>query len=124
MILIFIFTLCGCSKTNIGNYKKVELTFIQDDININVVLIDEEAERIVNILDNNKLQSPFLSGVPSCGFTKDVSIKVDSQTFAIACDKCETIQHMNSLRYFNISANDMEYIRSVFEKYGGYFPCI
>ncbi len=123
VILSIMVAVCGCSQTSVSEGADVTLTFIYGDKNINVTLEDSEAEKIIDILDGNNYY-PALSGVPSCGFDKNISLKVGGRTFAIACDTCNSIQDLGSLRYFDVPKEDMEYIHSLFEKYGGYFPCV
>ena len=123
MILVVLVSICGCSKTSVNKNSDVTLTFIYGEENISVTLEDDEAGKVVNILNGNNY-APFSSGVPSCGFDKNISLKVCGQTFAIACDTCNSIQDLGNLRYFDISQEDMDYIHSLFEKYGGYFPCV
>ena len=123
MILVVLVSICGCSKTSVNKNSDVTLTFIYGEENISVTLEDDEARKVVNILNGNNYD-PFSFSVPSCGFDKDISLKVGGRTFAIACDTCNCIQDFGNLRYFDIPKEDMEYIHSLFEKYGGYFPCV
>ena len=123
MILVLLISICGCSKTNVSNNADVTLSFVYGDDNIHVTLEDDEAEKVIDILNGNDY-NPFSSGVPSCGFDKNISLQVSGRTFAIACDTCNTVQDLGNLRYFDIPPEDMDYIHSLFQKYGGYFPCI
>ena len=123
MILVVLVSICGCSKTSVKNKADVTLTFIYGEENISVTLEDDEAGKVVNILNGNNYD-PISSGFPSCGFDKNISLKVGGRTFAIACDTCNSIQDLGNLRYFDIPQEDMDYIHSLFEKYGGYFPCV
>ena len=123
MILVVLVSICGCSKTSVNKNAAVTLTFIYGEKNICVTLADDEAEKVIDILNGNRYNS-ISSGFPSCGFDKNVSLKVDDRIFAIACDTCNCILDLGNLRYFDIPAEDMEYIHSLFETYGGYFPCI
>ncbi len=125
VVLVFamVLSLCGCGRTSLNKNAEVTLTFIYLDEDIKVTLQEEEAKRVKDILDRNFYDPPF-SGVPSCGFDKDISLKVGSRVFAIACDTCNYVQDLGNLRYFSISEDNMEYIHALFEKYGGRFPCI
>lgn len=122
MLIFVVFALCGCSQTSLDKNAPVTLTFIYGEENITVQLPDEEAAKVIEILDGNSYDSSF--GAPSCGFDKNISIKVADQVFAIARDTCKYVQDLDNLKYFNVSQEDIEYIHSLFEKYGGYFPCI
>ena len=123
MILAILFSFCGCTKTNAKTGSDVTLNFIYADKNIHVTLKDTEAEKVIDILNGKKYQ-PIASGITSCGFDKNISLKVGNRVFAIACDTCNCVQDLGNLRYFDISQEDMIYIHSLFEKYGGYFPCV
>lgn len=123
LVLLILPIVCGCSKTSVSSNAKAELTFIFAEQNINVTLSDEEAEKVIRILDGN-IYNPFSDGIPSCGFDQNISLKVGSRIYAIACDTCNIIQDCGNLKYFSVSQEDMAYIHSLFEKYGGYFPCI
>ena len=123
MILVLLISICGCSKTSVSNNADVTLSFVYGDDNIRVTLEDDEAEKVIDILNGNDY-NPFSSGVPSCGFDKNISLQVSGRTFAIACDTCNCIQDLGNLRYFDIPQENMDYIHSLFKKYGGYFPCI
>ncbi len=123
MVLVVLASICGCTKTSVNKNADVYLSFVYGEDNIRVTLEDEEAEKVIGILNGNDYE-PISSGVPSCGFDKNISLKVDGQTFAIACDTCNYIQDLGNLRYFDIPKEDMKYIHSLFQKYGGYFPCI
>ena len=123
MILVVLVSICGCSQTSVNKNADVILTFIYGEDNIRVTLEDDEAKNVINILNGNSYD-PILYVIPSCGFDKNIALKVGGRTFAIARDTCNCILDLGNLRYFDISKEDMEYIHSLFEKYGGYFPCI
>lgn len=123
VILVVMVSICGCSQTSVSKNSDVILTFIYGDQDICVTLEDSEAEKVIDILNGNKYD-PISSGVPSCGFDKDISLRIGGKTFAIACDTCNYVQDLGNLKFFDIPQEDMEYIHSLFEKHGGYFPCI
>ena len=123
ILLALIFSISGCSQTSVSKNADVTLTFVYGDENVKVTLEGEEAEKVIGILDGKNYDS-FFSGIPSCGFNKNVSLTVGGRTFAIACDTCNCVQDLGNLRYFDIPQEDMEYIHTLFEKYGGYFPCV
>ena len=122
-ILVAMLSLCACSKTRVEGKTDITLNFVYGEENISVTLEADEAKRVTAILNGNRYDS-ILSGVPSCGFNKDISFEVGERFYAIACDTCNCVQDLGNLRYFDIPVDDMEYIHSLFEKYGGYFPCV
>ena len=123
LAIVILLTLSGCSKTSVSTDAPVTLNFIYGDQNISVDLPDEEAARIIGILDGNRYE-PIWAGTPACGFTENVSLRVGYRVFAVACDDCNCIEDLGVLRFFEIPQEDMEYIRSLFRQYGGYFPCV
>lgn len=123
IITVILFSFSGCGRTRVPKGADVTLTFVYEEKEIHVTLDDDEAERVIVILDGNSY-APVASGIPSCGFSMNVSLSVGGQIFAIACDTCNCIQDFGKLRYFDIPQEDMEYIHSLFEKHGGCFPCI
>ncbi len=123
ILLILVLLLSACGTVSLNQEDAVTLTFVHSDQNICVALTPEEAQKVVKILDG-AAYDPIFSGKPSCGFDGNISLKVGEQCFAIACDTCNYIQLMGEARYFSIPETAMEYIRSLFAQYGGYFPCI
>ncbi len=123
LIVCVMFSVCACSKTNIDCNADVTLTYIYLDKNISVPLEKDEAEKVIDILDGNTYDAIF-AGVPSCGFDKNVSLEVGGRVFAIARDTCNCIQDLGNLRFFDVSHEEIAYIHSLFEKYGGHFPCV
>lgn len=122
-ILAAMLSLCACAKTSIDEKTDIALNFVYGEENIRVTLEADEAKRVTAILNGNRYASIW-DGVPSCGFNEDISFKVGDRVYAIACDTCNRVQDLGNLRYFDIPVDDMEYIHSLFEKYGGYFPCV
>jgi len=119
VLMLFMLTAC---YTNVKSGKKVTLTYIYGEKNISVELPEDEAEKVIEILDGNHYDPT--SAIPSCGFDKDISLKVGMRTYAIACDTCKIIQDLGNLKYFAVTEDEIAYIHSLFEKYGGHFPCI
>ena len=123
VVLLIAASVCGCTQTSVDKNADVTLTFIYGDANIDAALEKEEAARVIQILDGKNYIS-VIDGTPKCGFDENISLKVGNRVFAIACDTCNCVQDMGNLRYFDIPQEDMEYIHTLFEKYGGYFPCV
>ena len=120
MSVALVLSLSSCALVSrVRLDKDAEVTLIFDDIN--VVLTDEEADRVFEIFDGAKKQSLFW-GTPSCGFNENVALQIGMTRFKIACDTCGTA--MVGTRAIVIDDEDIEYIHKLFEKYGGHFPCI
>lgn len=123
LIPIAILSLFVCSKTKVRRSAPVTLDFVYEEKNIHVTLTDEEAAKVIEILNGNTYD-PILLGYPSCGFSKDVALKVGNRRFSIASDTCNCIFDASRFHYFDIPEEEMDYIHSLIEKYGGYFPCV
>ena len=123
LIFIVMLSFCSCSKTNVDTSADVTLVYVYADKNINLKLSDDEASKVIDIL-NEKDYDSITSGVPSCGFNANVSLKIGDNSFAIACDTCNYVQDLSNMKYFAIPQEDMKYIHTLFEEYGGHFPCI
>ncbi len=123
VLLSLMLSLYACAETSVDENADVALTFEYGAENICVELDEAEASKVIAIL-NGKTYDSIFSGVPSCGFSENISLKVGNQTFAIACDTCSYIQDLGNLKFFSVPKEDMNYIHSLFEAYGGYFPCI
>ena len=123
LIAALIFVFCSCSKTNAKSGKPVTMTYKINGSDICVTLPDDEAEKVIAIMDGKAYSTDFL-GTPSCGFDKNVSLKIGNRTYAIACDTCGTIMDWRTSRYFYIDKEEIAYIHDLFQKYGGKFPCV
>ena len=114
--------LAGCSTADSLPEGPVTLTFWYGETNITLELPQEEAARVREILERREAE-PF-SGIPSCGFTPDISLTVDNRIFCLACDTCNILREGVAGAFCTISREDMDYLHTLFEQYGGYFPCI
>lgn len=124
MVVIILLSFVGCAKTKItkiDDASQATLKFIYADKEIEQVLAAEDTAKIAEMFSGKALDG---SSTPSCGFDEDISITFGNQVFAIACDDCAVVMDCANGEYFDISDSDKEYIVSVFEKYGGYFPCV
>lgn len=125
-LICFFLTVCclmvlaGCRETKISEYETVTLHF--DDIVQE--LTAEESAKVIEILNGNTYKDVFTSGVPACGFSKEVSFEINGKFYCIAMDTCSRVRGFGSSRYFSVSEDGIDYIHALFEKYGGYFPCV
>lgn len=115
--------LFGCSKSSVKSGSAVQLNFQVNSKDIEATLTEEEAAQVIGILSGKSYDS-FADGIPSCGFDKAVSFRIDGRTYAIAMDTCGTVLDFGNLKYFHLSDEEIDYIHKLFEAYGGSFPCI
>ena len=113
IILLVIYYILPIS--NVKRNDKVELILIYDKQNIQVVLPDDEANKVKDILDGNLYD--LFPGTPACGFMKCYGFKIGDNYFAMPLDSCNTINDSKTQRYFDVSQEEMDYLRSLFQKY-------
>lgn len=119
--IILIILLTSCSSTvQIQNGTKGIAKFKYEDVNIETELSSEHLKEITNMFNNKELY--FDS--PSCGFSENVSVKIDNQTFCIANDMCGMIYLREANKYFAVSKSDSILLRDILEQYGFSFPCV
>ena len=113
IILLVVYYILPIS--NVKRNDKVELILIYDEQNIQVVLPDDEANKVKDILDGNLYD--LFPGTPACGFMKCYGFKIGDNYFAMPLDSCNTINDSKTQRYFDVSQEEMDYLRSLFQKY-------
>ena len=115
VIILIIVIYCILPKSKVNSNDQVELILIYDEQDIQVVLPDDEANKVKDILDGN-LYDPF-PGTPACGFMKCYGFKIGDNYFAMPLDSCSTINYSKNQRYFVVSQAEMDYLHSLFRKY-------
>ena len=118
---ILLLSVAGCGQTQINDTTQATLKFIYADKEIVQVLDADDTAKIAEMFSGKALDG---SSTPSCGFDEDISITFGNQVFAIACDDCAVVKDCSSGKYFDITNEDKEYLVSLFEEYGGFFPCV
>ncbi|MBQ8909941.1 MAG: hypothetical protein IJY91_02735 [Oscillospiraceae bacterium] len=121
-VLACLMMLCGCGETKIKEDAAVTLHFCCYENDIVQELTAEESAKVIEILNGNTYDP--LPGVPACGFSKEVSFEINGRFYAVAMDTCNNMQDLGSLRFFPVTEDGIDYIHALFEKYGGYFPCV
>lgn len=94
--------------------------FIYGDTQVETKISDQNLKQIVEILKGKILKSDL----PSCGFTENVSVKIDDKTFCIACDECGVIYLLEEDKYLYLSDEENKIIRKILESYEFKFPCV
>ena len=115
IIILILVIYCILPKSNVNSNDKVELILIYDEQDIQVILPEDEADKIRVILDNNMYD--LFPGTPACGFMNCYGFKIGDNYFAMPIDSCNTIKDTKTQRYFDISQKEMDYILSLFQKY-------
>ena len=125
LLVLILLPVCLSSCGQIAALPKgnARLVFIDERINenVDVELTEEESARLREIFEGKNCDDPF--SVPSCGFTTDVSIRFGSEIFCPACDGCNGFR-WGLIGYFDVTPEEINWVHALFEKYGGFFPCI
>lgn len=103
-----------CNYSNLGKLK-----FHYSDVNIDETLTKEQSKRVSDIFNGKRYIDE-----PSCGFSEDASISFDGEIFAIASDSCRIVKIIGKDKCIELSESEIQEIHSIFEQYGGYFPCV
>ena len=53
MVLVVLVSICGCTKTSVNKNADVTLSFVYGEDNISVTLEDDEAKKVIDILNGN-----------------------------------------------------------------------
>lgn len=122
LMICCLMSLAGCRETRISEDATVTLHFCDNDKDIVQELTAEESAKVIEILNGNTYDP--LPGVPACGFSKEVSFEINGRFYAVAMDTCNNMQDLGTLRFFPVTEDGIDYIHALFEKYGGYFPCV
>ena len=121
LLVLALLIFCLLPRTNVPD-GEVTLVFIYGDQDIRATLSPEESAQVVEFLDG-RICDP-LPREPACGFSENVSLQIDGQTYAIAGDLCNFVMELDTGRYFPLPEEDAAYIRTLFTQYGGFFPCV
>lgn len=128
MVSVLLLCMCGCTNVSIQQNTDATLIFKPETsnqaYNIEQELTKDEANTIISIFNGKERLNAITSGMPSCGFDPNVSIRIGTTVYEIAMDTCGTVHISGTLDYLDISNDEAEIIHEIFEKYGGFFPCI
>ena len=126
LLCILVTGLCACGVVRLSANAQGIVTYHNEHtcVSFSERLTKQEEETVVGILNGKKQESAIFSGVPSCGFSPDISITIDGVTFALAMDKCGVLQNCSTMQYIYISDAERETIEAIFTSRGGTFPCV
>ena len=113
-------TLCSCGKVSVNTDRTVRLVYKYDSASVDVNLSEQESNMILSIFDGKELYFDN----PSCGFDKNVSLRVNGRIFCPACDTCCTVKDCGTGQFFKITQAERDTIERIFVIYGGHFPCV
>ncbi len=100
--------------------SSAQMIYINGDLQFKESLTNEEALAVYAVFNGKTLKEDS----PTRTFTSNVSIRFGEQIFCIACDRSLVVKLQNKDKYFAILEADRNLIESLFEKFGGTFPCV
>jgi len=118
LVLLMIFSFSSCSKVEVAEGEMIAV-FQYGDAEITKPLSDEDSEIVRKIFNRKSL----FSDSPSCGFSENIALIIDGNTYCIACDYCGKIYNVEEDKYFNLSDEENEILRNMLCEYGFIFPC-
>jgi len=122
-IIAFMVLFNGCGRVELASNTPVILNYSYNQTHFSKEAKKEEKEKIISILNDKKYHSSIFVGELSCGFSEDVSIKVDNEIYEIACDNCPYIKVKSTEKYLFLTDEEAKNMREIFFNYGGFFPC-
>lgn len=119
LCLCLLCPLWGCSTVRLGDCDSGTVRFHAGEKNIDATLSAADLQTVLGIFEGKSMSK----GMPSCGFTPDVAICLNGTSYCIANDTCPYIFVQESLRYFKLSEEENQTLRTLMERYGCSFPC-
>lgn len=98
-------------------------TYEYNDVSFESELTPDEVSAVVDILNGKSLHSTLIA-YPACGFDPEIAVIIGGVRYAVALDGCGTLVECHTLRYIDLSNDEIAVIHEIFEKRGGTFPCI
>ena len=123
-VLVLLISLAGCLAVSIPEDAEGKVVYDINGIFFEDYLTAEEVAAVVKVLDGKSQNASIFSGAPSCGFDRNVAIIINGTRYALACDKCGTVQNCSTLAYIHLSDAEREILEEIFTSRGGKFPCI
>lgn len=120
VVIIIALLIFNFSTVLLLENRTVTARYIYGDKNITTELSQEDAKRVIKIL-NGKHISIF--NLPACGFDENVAVIINGKTFCIACDECGTVYFKERNGYIDLEKSENEELRKILSDYGFEWPC-
>ena len=122
LLCAMLLSLSACSMVMTLPTDDVTLIYHNAYADFEVTLEEKEARMVRAIL--NWSIGIYDPGTAACGYGENVSIKVGDRQYGLACDGCTGFKDLESQHDYMLSSGSWGIIVSLFEKYGGRFPCV
>ncbi len=119
LLAVMIVSFSSCAKVEIAKGEMLAV-FQYGDTDIKKPLYEEDSEFVRKIFNGKTM----VSDNTSCGFSENVALIIDGNTYCIACDSCGTIYHVEEDKYFHLSDKETENLHNLLHEYGFQFPCV
>ena len=119
LLAVMIFSFSSCAKAEIAKGETLAV-FQYGDTDIRKTMYEEDSETVRKIFHGKALSSREAS----CGFSENVALIIDDNTYCIACDSCGTVYHVEEDKYFHLNDKETETLHNLLKEYGFSFPCI
>ena len=124
LVVILMVSMVGCSTVRMKRNPTGKVVYDCNGISFEDDLTAEELAAVIEILDGKEQKMSLFSGTPSCGFDPNIAIIINGTRYALACDKCGTLQNCSNLCYIDVSDSERLILEEIFTSRGGKFPCI
>ena len=124
IIIVIIALLLNSGIEKINTNSTVELSFYYGDSKVKTNLNKEESDTIISILNGKRYENKMVTGELSCGFSSNASLKIESEIYQPACDGCNYVYVKSKDKYIYLKDSERDTINKIFEKHGGFFPCV
>lgn len=120
LVMFLLLMTTGCSNSSntiqIGE-EDIAVVFEYNTVSVHQVLPAEDAQQVREILNEKQLTDEK----PSCTFSNRIAIKYKKSYYCLARDGSAVIEHNG--KYASLTENEIKFFHTVFEMYGGVFPC-
>lgn len=107
-------------RVSVDPSGKASARFLYENADIRVVLEEEDAKAIADIVNGKILKNEIYPN----SFSEDISVTIDGVTFCPARKIAPVMYVWEKNRYIELSNEENNTIRTILESYGFIFPCM
>ena len=121
LVLVLAVPFCGCGNTHrLENPGYAVITYSYGEIYFREEMYGNDVDAVVSVLSGKREYEDN----PACGFSEDISISINGNTYALACDSCGVVKNCTTGKYIFISDSERDVLEELFASRGGKFPCV
>lgn len=123
ILVMLLFAMSGCGRVSVPQNASSKIVYQYNGVSFEEDLTPEEAALVAEIL-NGKAKTRFIMSTPSCGFDENIAIVINGTPYALARDRCATLQVCGAVAtYIALSQSERDALEALFTTRGGTFPC-